>query len=76
MKQLKTIVMFFLLAAFGFQAAAQDINMLETPYEKARAALADSAVAAIMKNHHQDFGVYNADGGVVFYFELDTRGTE
>ena len=35
-----------------------------------------SIVAAIMKNHHQDFGVYNADGGVVFYFELDTRGSE
>lgn len=45
--------MFFLLAAFGFQALAQDINKLETPYEKARAALADSAVAAIMRNDIQ-----------------------
>lgn len=50
MKQLKSIVVFSLLATLGFQAAAQDINKLETPYEKARAALADSAVAAIMKN--------------------------
>jgi signal transduction histidine kinase len=35
-----------------------------------------SIVAAIMKNHHQDYGVFNADDGVVFYFELDTKGIE
>lgn len=31
-----------------------------------------SIVAAIMKSHHKDYGVYNAEDGVVFYFELDT----
>lgn len=33
-----------------------------------------SIVEAIMKSHKQDYGVYNVDNGVVFYFELDTRG--
>ena len=32
-----------------------------------------SIVSAIMKAHNQDFGVFNTDGGVVFYFEVDTR---
>lgn len=32
-----------------------------------------SIVAAIMKAHNQDFGVYNTEDGVVFYFEADTR---
>jgi len=36
-----------------------------------------SIVAAIMKSHNQDYGVYNTDNGVVFYFELDnTSDTE
>ncbi len=30
-----------------------------------------SIVAAIMHAHNKDFGVYNTEGGVVFYFELD-----
>ena len=34
-----------------------------------------SIVAAIMKAHGQDFGVYNKDNGVVFYFELDNSGS-
>lgn len=53
MKRLKSIVVFSLLSIIEFQLAAQDINKLGTPYEKARAALADSAVAAIMKNDLQ-----------------------
>ncbi|MBO4864071.1 MAG: HAMP domain-containing protein [Eubacterium sp.] len=32
-----------------------------------------SIVAAIMNAHDKDFGVYNTDTGVVFYFELDTH---
>ena len=32
-----------------------------------------SIVAAIMKAHNKDYGVYNADNGVVFYFEVDTQ---
>ncbi|MCR5214515.1 MAG: HAMP domain-containing histidine kinase [Eubacterium sp.] len=31
-----------------------------------------SIVAAIMKAHNMDYGVYNSDNGVVFYFELET----
>ena len=34
-----------------------------------------SIVAAIMRAHGQDFGVYNKDNGVVFYFELDNSGS-
>jgi len=30
-----------------------------------------SIVKAIMQAHHQDFGVYNSEDGVTFYFELD-----
>ena len=30
-----------------------------------------SIVAAIMKAHNKDYGVYNTENGVVFYFELD-----
>ncbi len=30
-----------------------------------------SIVSAIMKAHNKDYGVYNTDDGVVFYFELD-----
>lgn len=30
-----------------------------------------SIVAATMKLHGRDYGVYNVDGGVVFYFELE-----
>ena len=32
-----------------------------------------SIVAAIMKAHNMDYGVYNTEGGVVFYFEADTH---
>ena len=32
-----------------------------------------SIVAAIMKAHDKDYGVYNTDTGVVFYFEVDTH---
>ncbi len=34
-----------------------------------------SIVAAIMKAHNKDYGVYNTDNGVVFYFELDTNNS-
>lgn len=34
-----------------------------------------SIVAAIMKAHNKDYGVYNMDEGVVFYFELDTNNS-
>ena len=30
-----------------------------------------SIVEAIQKSHGQDYGVYNAENGVTFYFELD-----
>ena len=30
-----------------------------------------SIVGAIQKSHGQDYGVYNADDGVVFYYDLD-----
>ena len=32
-----------------------------------------SIVAAIMKAHDKDYGVYNTENGVVFFFELDTH---
>ena len=32
-----------------------------------------SIVAAIMKSHDKEYGAYNVDDGVVFYFELDTN---
>lgn len=32
-----------------------------------------SIVAAAMKAHKKDFGVYNVEDGVVFYFDLDTE---
>lgn len=32
-----------------------------------------SIVAAVMKLHGRDYGVFNADDGVVFYFDLDTN---
>ncbi len=53
MKRLKSIVVLSLLAVFGFHSSAQDLYKLETPYEKARAKLADEAVGAIMKNDFQ-----------------------
>ena len=28
-----------------------------------------------MKSHKKDYGVYNIENGVVFYFELDTANT-
>ena len=31
-----------------------------------------SIVEAIQKSHNQDYGVYNAEDGVVFYYELDS----
>lgn len=30
-----------------------------------------SIVKAVMELHGRDYGVYNVDGGVVFYFTLD-----
>ncbi len=33
-----------------------------------------SIVSAIQKSHDQDFGVYNAEDGVVFYYDLDGTG--
>ncbi|MBR5993911.1 MAG: HAMP domain-containing protein [Lachnospiraceae bacterium] len=35
-----------------------------------------SIVKAIMVAHHKDYGVYNADGGVCFWFKLDCADTE
>ncbi|SCW39400.1 Signal transduction histidine kinase [Eubacterium ruminantium] len=35
-----------------------------------------SIVETIMKKHNNDYGVYNVDGGVVFYFELDVENIE
>ena len=35
-----------------------------------------SIVEAIQKSHHQDYGVYNAEDGVVFYYELDSGETK
>ncbi len=32
-----------------------------------------SLVSAIMSAHNQKYGAYNADGGVVFYFEVDSK---
>jgi signal transduction histidine kinase len=32
-----------------------------------------SIVAAIMQSHNKDYGVYNAEKGVVFFFEVDTQ---
>lgn len=32
-----------------------------------------SIVAAIMKAHDKDYGVYNSENGVIFYFEVDTH---
>lgn len=32
-----------------------------------------SIVKAIMEAHNRDYGVYNKEGGVVFWFELDTK---
>ena len=32
-----------------------------------------SIVAAIMKAHDKDYGVYNSENGVTFYFEVDTH---
>ena len=34
-----------------------------------------SIVEAIQKSHNQDYGVYNAEDGVVFYYELDSTDT-
>ena len=34
-----------------------------------------SIVEAIQKAHNQDYGVYNEENGVVFYYELDASGT-
>jgi signal transduction histidine kinase len=35
-----------------------------------------SIVEAAMKAHNKDYGVYNVEDGVVFYFELDTTDTK
>lgn len=65
----------------GNQIADKDIDKLFIKFYKADAArtreyggsgIGLSIVAAIMKSHKKDFGVYNVEKGVVFYFELDT----
>lgn len=45
--------MFAVLAMVSFHTFAQDLYKLETPYEKARAQLADEAIAKIMQNDIQ-----------------------
>ena len=35
-----------------------------------------SIVEAIMKAHNKEYGVYNVEKGVVFYFEVDTKAME
>ncbi len=69
----------------GSHIADKDIEKLFVKFYKADVArtreyggsgIGLSIVAAIMHNHNQDFGVYNTDDGVVFYFELDTNVNE
>ncbi|MBR6404241.1 MAG: HAMP domain-containing protein [Eubacterium sp.] len=66
----------------GDQIADKDIDKLFIKFYKSDAArtrsyggsgIGLSIVAAIMKAHDQDFGVYNTEDGVVFYFEADTH---
>lgn len=68
----------------GGQIAEKDINKLFIKFYKADTArtreyggsgIGLSIVAAIMKSHKKDYGVYNIENGVVFYFELDTANT-
>ena len=66
----------------GDQIADKDIDKLFIKFYKSDAArtrsyggsgIGLSIVAAIMKAHDQDYGVYNTEDGVVFYFEADTH---
>ncbi|SEQ55676.1 Signal transduction histidine kinase [Lachnospiraceae bacterium NE2001] len=68
----------------GDNIPEEDINKLFIKFYKVDAArtrtyggsgIGLSIVAAIMKSHDKDYGVYNAEHGVVFYFELDTKST-
>lgn len=67
----------------GDRIAEKDINKVFIKFYKADEArtrsyggsgIGLSIVEAIMRSHQQDYGVYNVDNGVVFYFELNTRG--
>lgn len=67
----------------GDQISDKDINKLFIKFYKTDAArtrsyggsgIGLSIVAAIMKAHNKDYGVYNAEDGVVFYFDTDTSG--
>lgn len=53
MRKLVSKLLFALLTMVSFNVNAQDLDKLVTPYEKARAKLADEAVAQIMKNDMQ-----------------------
>ena len=66
----------------GDPIAEKDIDKVFIKFYKADAArtreyggsgIGLSIVSAIMKAHHRDFGVYNTDNGVVFYFDVDTN---
>ena len=68
----------------GNNIPEDDINKLFIKFYKVDAArtrsyggsgIGLSIVAAIMKSHDKDYGVYNTEKGVVFYFELDTKNT-
>ncbi len=68
----------------GSNIPEDDINKLFIKFYKVDAArtrtyggsgIGLSIVAAIMKSHDKDYGVYNTEKGVVFYFELDTKNS-
>lgn len=69
----------------GSQIADKDIDKVFIKFYKADAArtreyggsgIGLSIVAAAMNVHKKDYGVYNVENGVVFYFELDTTDTK
>ncbi len=69
----------------GTPIADKDIDKVFIKFYKADAArtreyggsgIGLSIVAAAMKAHKKDYGVYNVEDGVVFYFELDTTDTK
>ena len=66
----------------GDQIADKDIDKLFIKFYKSDEArtreyggsgIGLSIVAAVMKSHNKNFGVYNTETGVVFYFELDIK---